>query len=99
MTMTVRAVYEGGVLRPAQPLELKEGESVDVTIVPTPPAPQISEEELLRRIEGAKTYSEWLKVTELFPEDDGNYDIIKALDENRRWSGDRPILAREGDEQ
>ena len=32
MTITVQAVYTGGVLRPAQPLALAEGESVEVTI-------------------------------------------------------------------
>jgi predicted DNA-binding antitoxin AbrB/MazE fold protein len=94
MTMTVRATYEGGVLRPAQPLALKEGEAVDLTIAPTPPAPQLSEEELLQKIKDAKTYSEWLKVTESFPEDDGSYDILEALDRNRRDAGEQPLLRR-----
>jgi predicted DNA-binding antitoxin AbrB/MazE fold protein len=96
MTITVRATYEGGMLRPAQPLQLAEGESVDLTIAPVPSAP-ISDEEFLRRIAATKTYSEMLKVMDLLPPDDGSYDIIKALDENRRWSGERPILPREGD--
>ncbi len=34
MTLTVDAVYENGVLRPAQPLPLKEHEKVSVTIQP-----------------------------------------------------------------
>lgn len=33
MAITVEAVYENGVLRPAQPLPLKEHETVRVTIL------------------------------------------------------------------
>jgi predicted DNA-binding antitoxin AbrB/MazE fold protein len=38
MTITIEAVYEGGVLKPAGPLPLKEHDKVTVTIVP-PGAP------------------------------------------------------------
>jgi predicted DNA-binding antitoxin AbrB/MazE fold protein len=99
MTMTVRAVYEGGVLRPAQPLQLKEGEAVDVTIESVPAAPQLSDEELIRRIGACQSYSEWKDLMDQQPLDDGSYDIITALDENRRWSGERPLIPREGDPQ
>ena len=34
MSLTVEAIYENGVLRPAQPLPLKEHEKVTVTIHP-----------------------------------------------------------------
>ncbi len=34
MTLTVEAVYENGVLKPAQPLPLKEQEKVSITIRP-----------------------------------------------------------------
>jgi predicted DNA-binding antitoxin AbrB/MazE fold protein len=34
MTITVEAVYENGVLKPTQPLPLKEQEKVRVTIQP-----------------------------------------------------------------
>ena len=34
MTITVEAVYENGVLKPAQPLPLKEHEKVTVTVAP-----------------------------------------------------------------
>jgi predicted DNA-binding antitoxin AbrB/MazE fold protein len=38
MAWTIEAVYENGVLKPAQPLPLKEHETVQVTIaVPTSP--------------------------------------------------------------
>ncbi len=32
MTITVEAVYEGGVLRPAEPLPLQEHEKVTLTV-------------------------------------------------------------------
>ena len=94
MTMTVEAVYAGGVLRPVQPLALAEGETVQVTIAPastTATTGPVSEEEIIRRIQACKTYGEWLEVTKLLPPDDGGYDIVKALGENRRWSlGPKP---------
>jgi len=95
VTITVQAVYSGGVLRPLQPLTLKEGETVNVTVALAAPAAPLSEEEIVRRIRACKTYQEWLGVTKLLPADDGGYDIVKALDENRRWSGDRPLLPDE----
>jgi predicted DNA-binding antitoxin AbrB/MazE fold protein len=36
MAFTVEAVYESGVLKPAEPLPLKEHEKVSVTIEPVP---------------------------------------------------------------
>jgi predicted DNA-binding antitoxin AbrB/MazE fold protein len=33
MTLTVEAVYENGVLKPAQPLPLKEQERVQITVL------------------------------------------------------------------
>jgi len=37
MTLTVEAVYENGVLKPAQPLPLQEHERVRVTVEPARP--------------------------------------------------------------
>jgi predicted DNA-binding antitoxin AbrB/MazE fold protein len=34
MTLTIEAIYENGVLKPAQPLPLKEHETVRITIEP-----------------------------------------------------------------
>ena len=39
MTTTLTAVYEGGVLRPEQPLALPEGTLVQVMILTSRPAP------------------------------------------------------------
>ena len=35
MTLTTEAIYENGVLRPAQPLPLKEHEKVRITVEPS----------------------------------------------------------------
>ena len=97
MTTTIRAVVQGGMLRPLQPLDLHEGETVEVTVSSSreASAPAISEEELIRRIQDCKSYHELFEVTKLLPPDDGGYDIVKALDANRRWSGERPLLPDE----
>lgn len=84
MTTTFRAVYSGGVLHPVAPLVLPEGATVDVSVSLAPG--DKSEEEIVRRIAAAKSYREWLEVTRSLPSDDGGYDIVRALQENRRWS-------------
>jgi len=64
MTLTIQAVYEGGVLRPVEPLALPEGETVQVTIARTTPprralrAPTPEEEDYARRIKAAKSLEE-----------------------------------------
>src|SRR5438874_12306331 len=98
MTTTLRAVYTGGVLRPEQPLSLPDGQVVEVTIsaANAAPAPSaMSEDEIIRQIEACKSYHDWFELTKLFPADDGGYDIVKALDDNRRWSGELPLLPDE----
>lgn len=94
MSTTVRAVYVGGVLRPLQPLALADGETVELTLVASGAAPPGSEEEVVRRIQECKSYSEWLEIMKSLPAE-SDYDIVQALDDNRRWSGERPLLADE----
>jgi predicted DNA-binding antitoxin AbrB/MazE fold protein len=56
MTLTVEATYENGVLRPAQPLPLKEFEKVEVMIRPllqshsVSPTPVHERQEALKRL-------------------------------------------------
>jgi hypothetical protein len=59
----------------------------------------LSEDEIIRSIEACKTYHEWLEITKLLPADDGGYDIVKALAENRRWSGETPTATDQGSQQ
>lgn len=40
MGTTIKARFSGGILKPLEPLELKEGEEVTVTIVALPPKPR-----------------------------------------------------------
>jgi predicted DNA-binding antitoxin AbrB/MazE fold protein len=93
MTTTVRAVYENGVLRPDRPLPLAEGQAVDVTVA----APDDGrDDELTGRLRAAQTIDEWVEATKLLPADDGGYDIVAALNENRVWSGERPLAPADG---
>jgi predicted DNA-binding antitoxin AbrB/MazE fold protein len=95
MTQTVTAIYEGGVLRPTAPLALAEGETVELTVTkPQPPAPPLTEEEALRRIQEAKTLEELFAAANAaaqFDPDDG-YDFHEAMNENRRLSGASRLL-------
>ncbi len=96
MTITVRAVYERGLLRRVQPLPFDEGETVDLTIGkpdPTPLPP--SEDQALKRLQAAATIADWVEATKLLPADDGGYDILKALNENRIGSGEHPLIPNE----
>jgi predicted DNA-binding antitoxin AbrB/MazE fold protein len=88
---TVLAVYENGVLRPAHPLPFAEGETVEVTVAKpqTLPSP-VAEDEVTRRLRAAKSIEEWVAATRLLPPDDGGYDIVEALNDNRIWSGELP---------
>src|SRR5262249_23935240 len=96
MTITIRAIFEGGVLRPVQPLTLDEGEEVDVTVSRTKTSgPQPSDDEIVRRLKAATSIAEWVEATKLLPSDDGGYDIVQALNENRIWSGERPSIPDE----
>lgn len=96
MTTTIRAIYQNGVLRPTQPLPLAEGETVEITLAwPKEPVPPLTEEEAVERIRSAKSLVEVFALAAEAPEDE-NYDLLKALDENRKFSGDpRPLFPPE----
>lgn len=49
MSQTITAIYEDGVLKPTEPLDLKEHEEVSVTITPVP-LHSLSPEERVRRL-------------------------------------------------
>ncbi len=92
---TVTAVYEGGVLRPAQPLPLAEGETVQVTVTPVPPVPSPTEEEVIRRMKAAKSLQELFEAYESLPPPADGYDLIEAMEENRRLAGERSLFPPE----
>jgi predicted DNA-binding antitoxin AbrB/MazE fold protein len=96
MTMTIRAVYQGGVLRPVEPLALPEGETVEVTIARTklvgPPlrAPTPAEEDYARRLKAAQSLDEMYAVMATAPSSpDDPYDIVSWINESRRLTGFR----------
>ena len=95
MTITVRAIYENGVLRPVEPLTLPEGEAVDLTIATLQPAAQIlraptsEEEDYARRIKAAKSLDEMYAVIKTAPKLPEGYDLCRALSANRQATGER----------
>jgi predicted DNA-binding antitoxin AbrB/MazE fold protein len=88
---TVLAVYEGGVLRPAQPLPLTEGETVQISVLRSPPS--VSTQKFEDQIRAAKTLTELFALANAQPEGEDGYDLQRALNENRK--GERPLFPPE----
>jgi predicted DNA-binding antitoxin AbrB/MazE fold protein len=96
MTMTVRATYVGGVLRPVEPLPLAEGETIDVTIArsqtmgPSRRSPTPEEEDYARRLKAAQSLEEMYAVMATAPPSlEDTYDVADAINESRRLTGFR----------
>ena len=79
--ITVRAVYENGVLRPTEPLALPEGVSVAVTITALGPShsamrpPSLEEESYARRLKAAHSLDEMFAVMANAPRMPEGYDL------------------------
>ena len=103
MTQTIRAVYEGGVLRPVEPLALPEGEMFELTIVPTRPpgpplrAPPRAEEDYGRRAKAARSLEELYAVMTTAPPLPIGYDLSQALNANRQATGERLLFPESDD--
>lgn len=63
--INIMAIFENGVLRPTEPLDLSEGERVQLT-VSTSPAPE-PHEAWERQIRSAKTIQEWIALANTPP--------------------------------
>ena len=96
---TVKAIYENGVLRPTERLPFKEGEAVEVTVSPKQDAGlRSNEEEGIRRMTEAKSLAELFAAYESLPKPSDGYDLCRALNDNRRATGERllyPELERD----
>lgn len=96
MMTNVSATYENGVLKPTKPLALPEGTMVDF-VVELPLRPPLSEtphEAAVRRIREAKNFDEWIAAAAnaaQYEPNDG-YDLLEALNENRRAVGARLLF-------
>ena len=80
MHRSVKARFEGGVLRPLSKLDLPEGSTVDIVVAP-PPAWEVRLETLLRRVRE--------RVRDLSP-DEIEVEITRAADEARAERLARP---------
>lgn len=83
---TVNAVYRNGVLCPSEPLPSAEGAEVRVTVEATDTL-VFDEAAWERRIRSAKSIAEWVEAANALPPTDDDYDLIAALNENRRLAG------------
>jgi predicted DNA-binding antitoxin AbrB/MazE fold protein len=94
MTKRVTAVYENGTLRPTSPLPLRNGDRVEITVEVALPAATDSSSEAAQRIRDAKTFDEWMVAANAAAatEPDDGYDLLEALNENRRATGAPRLL-------
>jgi hypothetical protein len=76
------------VLKPTRSLPFAEGETVQLTI-----SRPLTRDEAERRMRQAKTLEELFDAFQSAPEPDDGYDLLGALDENRK--GERPLFPPE----
>ena len=104
---TIRAVYEGGVFRPTEPVNLNEGDRVQLSVVkPVSVKGKISIESgtnlsrdqrmaLCRLAEATTRETKQVAFNEalsLFPDEpEDEYDLISHLELNRAATGERPL--------
>ena len=96
--ISVLAVYEKGVLRPTEPLDLQEGQSVQLSVYPRLPLqplrpPTAEEEDYARRVQAVKSVQELHEVMLTAPAQPEGYDLLEALNANRRASGERLLFS------
>lgn len=101
---TISAVYEGGVLRPTEPLDLRDGDEVWLTVSsakasPRPTAPSQSmmrpptpeEAAYIRGLDACKSVQEMFAFMAANPVEDEPYDIERWRREAREFAGELPI--------
>src|SRR4051794_37365939 len=88
---TLFAVYEGGVLRPVQPLALNEGETVEITVARSERSAPPIVDEAERRIREARTLQDWIEAANALPSATDHYDLLEAVNANRHPS-ERPLI-------
>jgi hypothetical protein len=88
--ISVLAIYENGVLRPTEPLELTEGETVELTVArPQPPAPQLTAVDWDGQLRAAKSIQEWVALANACPNPGPDIDLVETINESRRLTGFR----------
>jgi len=88
--ISVLAVYEKGVLRPTEPLELIEGETVELTVARSkPPTPPLTADEWDGQVRAAKSIQEWVALANACPNPGPDIDLVKTINESRRLTGFR----------
>lgn len=93
---SITAIYENGILRPMEKLSLREGETVEVTLVPRNTQPgRLNPDEWAQRIRTTKSVDEWVSLANSGPVTDDDYDVIVAMNETRRANGERLLTSVE----
>lgn len=104
---TIQAIFSGGVFRPTEPVDLRDGARVQLNVMPSlnavPPSFNASRFDLspeqrsaLQVIADAKSNNErraaYDQAIGLFPDEpDDSYDMMAHLELNRAISGEQPL--------
>ena len=93
--LSVLAIYEKGVLRPTEPLDLQDGQCVQLSVYPqrplqSLPSPTAEEVDYARRLKAAKSLTEMFAVMQSAPPSaNDTYDIVAMINESRQQTGFR----------
>lgn len=89
MTTRTTAIFNHGVLRPMQPLQLAEGEIMEITfLTKSRPPRESTDDPIIAQMHSVKTLQELFAIANAVPGDEDGYDVLQALDQNRAFSGD-----------
>lgn len=89
---TISAIFEGGVFRPTEPPGLPDGQRVQLTVRPAPPAATPEDVAYAQRVKDCRSIDDWFALMAAMPADDGGHDILADLNEDRRLSGWGPPI-------
>lgn len=91
----IMAIYENGMLRPMEKLSLREGETVEVSVLPSEAQPPpLGPDEWDQRIRTTSSFDEWVRLANSCPvADDDDYDVVEAMNQTRRANGERPLTS------
>lgn len=92
MVRIIKAVFDNGTFRPLEPVPYCPGETFDLVVASAAEA----SDPYLERMRAAKTLAEMYEIVDSAPDEfPPDYDIEAALNANRLFSGERPLLPEE----
>src|SRR5258707_1088423 len=99
LAQRIEALERAIKMTPPATQQLKESSRNETPEVVETATPSLTEDEAARRIKAAKSLEEAFGILRAAPPWPDDYDILKALADNRRWSAGLPSLLETGENQ